>query len=77
MMRTASTRDTSLLRPLREACLRAVADRQLEPGDTPLCSMCVEVSLIVRASSVAISYAGLSEKNATTGTGSRTAKKST
>jgi len=31
-MRAASTRDTSLLRPLREACLRAVADRQLEPG---------------------------------------------
>jgi len=48
MIETAPTNDMRLLAPLREACLRAVANRQLEPGDVPLAGMCVEVSLIVR-----------------------------
>ena len=46
-MQASPTTDMKLLTPLREAFLRAVANRQLEPGETPLCGMCVEVSLII------------------------------
>jgi hypothetical protein len=46
-MLSVTATDPALLRTLRAACLRVVADRDIGNDESPLSGMCVEVSLVV------------------------------